>query len=237
MIVNAIWIGERLPLLQRMCLKSWVSHGNQVHLWCYESLKDVPVEIVMKPAEEVFPLPVIHYTDDAHRGSPVLHANLFRYAYLWKNGGPFIETDLMCLADSMPGEVVISSELGADGDVHPNLAYLSFPTRNADLAWECLKESLVRLSGPRQWGLFGPRLLKEMLSFCGVSLAQVRPPKDFCPLGWNETQRLFDAEPPDLSGSFAVHLWQQVLTKTGRDSRGMRYPETSLWEKWKREYA
>ena len=233
MIINTLWIGSELPLLQRMCAASWVAHGHQLHLWTYQDLAGIPAGVSVEDANEVFCCPIQRYTDENHRGSPVLHANLFRYRFLRDRGGAFVDADTLCLAafDFGDRECVFSSE---NNDAHPNLAFVFVRDHGTDFARRLDAEASARLGMPF-WGHFGPKLLKLAIAEFRLT-SHVLPPHVFCPIKWNETPQLFQAEPPALDGSLGIHLFQQVLTQSGRDLTAAS-PATSLWEKWKREFT
>lgn len=233
MIVNAIWIGDELPLLQRMCLNSWTYHGFTVCLWTYHfDVRGVPPEVMLCDAREILSGEILRYEDKRHAGSPVLHANIFRYEFLYQRGGTFIDADTLCRADFKPRTFPCISTEGKEK--HPNLAFIHLPTSHSYFAKLCLRRARAQLEGAKNWGQFGPKIVKETIEMIGLQ-SWCCDPFMWCPIHWSESSRIFDPSPPDLTGSLGVHLWQQMFTRDKVDLNA-EYPKTSLWEQWKEKY-
>jgi len=231
-IVNAIWIGDHFPLLQQMCAQSWIDHGHEYHLWVYRMIPNAPRGVIIYDAAVILPGKIHLYQDAGHQGSPVLHANLFRYEFLAKRGGAFIDADTLCLATFDLSDGFVFSSEGTRQ--RPNFAFVNVPEERTGFARACVTEARQRLSDP-SWGGFGPALLAEQIEVHGLA-RKVLSPEVFCPLNWNKTPQFFESPPPSLDGSLGVHLWQQVLRKNGRDLNAT-YPADSLWEQWKAKHA
>jgi len=233
--VNAVWIGAELPLLHRVCINSWAAHGHSVDLWTYADIGMETVNATNRDARDVLDGELYTYQDKNHRGSFVLHANLFRYQFLATRGGAFIDADTLCLAPfDAPRRLTISSEGRGQGAPHPNFAFVNVPDEARIIFADCMVTARSRLDTPYS-GLFGPKLLKEHLVAYSGSVTICEPHR-FCPLNWNAASRIFQSNAPSLAGSLGVHLWQRILAKRGEDCT-KKWPATSLWEKWKNAYA
>lgn len=230
MLVNAVWIGDELPLLQRVCLQSWIRHGHEVHLWHYEPALFIPDGVISRNAREIMEGPIRRYTDRNHEGSPILHANLFRYLFLAHRGGAFIDADTLCLANFKFTRMLFSSE---GPRKHPNWAFVYLPEASTEFAKRCADVAFSRLDKPK-WGGFGPRLLAEQIEMFGMSSCVVEP-ELFCPIHWSDAQQITDEEQPLINGAFGVHLWSQVLSQKGIDLEAT-HPVSSLWEGWRSAY-
>jgi|GEM_PF-6827863 len=243
MIVNAIWIDGELSPVTWLCMSSWIKHGHEVNLWVYDRWIDFPAGVQLCDANEIFRSPILRYTDKRNEGSPALHANLFRYKFLAEEGGVFIDADTLCLSDDFPEGYFFSSE-NADRQI-PNFACAYLPGGLGLMQWAFV-QGMTRLDD-RTAGRFGPKLLNEGMrgnqsvkilpDLSGVShRVRVLPASDYCQLRWHQTAKFFDADPPVMNGVYGQHLWARVLRKNERDLMA-EYPETSLWETWKREYT
>lgn len=54
-IVHAVWIGDSLSLLEQLTIKLLQKNGHQVHLWCYDRIKNVPKDTVIRDASDILP--------------------------------------------------------------------------------------------------------------------------------------------------------------------------------------
>lgn len=233
MIVNAVWIDSPLSLVADLCIRSWLHHGHQVRLWSYDPALVVPEGAELCDASEILAGPIHRYQDKRHAGSPVLHANLFRYEFLYARGGAFLDADTLCLKHFKLSGYAFSTEV-VRNQPHPNWAFVNFPEPRSRLAAACREQALEALQDP-SWGNFGPRVLKAHVDRLRLTPCCL-PPELFCPIHWGYTAKFFEAEPRDaLNGSYGVHLWQQVLRKNGTDLAA-DYPAGSLWERWKAKY-
>jgi hypothetical protein len=230
MIVNAVWIGNKLSIVQRLCLSSWLAHGHKVRLWVYEDVENVPAGVDISGAEEVLPPPIHRYKDQGNFDSPVLHANLFRYLFLSLRGGVFIDTDTLCLSSEDLPQNTVSTE--HETKRIPNFAIVHFEAQHPVISW-CSVEAFSRLDEPRA-GRFGPKLLSEGFERHFNDIERL-PPSAFCPIPWSRAWRILDPEPPSLEGAKGVHLWDRVIVKSGLDLEA-EHPPTCLWETWKRDY-
>lgn len=235
MIVNAVWIGERLPETERMCARSWLAHGHECRLWTYGPVEGVPDGVRLLDAAAVLPPPIHRYENKEHKGSPVLHANLWRYEFLWQLGGAVIDMDTLCVSNQeVPTwETVISSE----GQFHPNLAFIQVPRPDTEFVLWCKREAWRRLGDEgarRVGGNFGPGLVRNAVDECKM-WGSVVEPDVFCPFGWQQTHSFFEEPAPELPVlTIGVQLWSAVIR---REHGNLRAPDGSLWARWRREYA
>ena len=87
-----------------------------------------------------------------------------------------------------------------------------------------------------RWGETGPRLLAEAVTRFGLESA-VQPVEAFCPIGYAEWDRVLDPEAPMLGGnSHAVHLWNEMWRRAGRD-KDARYDPRCLYERLRARYG
>lgn len=223
MRVNAVWVDGSPGPIEQLALASWVYHGFEVRLWAYDEVQ-APDGVEVMPASDVLCGPIERYTNGQHAGSPVLHANLFRYRYLARIGGAFIDTDTVCLRPFNCVGTFWSSERSG-----PNFAFVqAFPSLLTEWMW-C--EACHRLDD-RTRGRFGPLLLKAALhKFKGMD--DVCEPEAFCQFNWDRWRAPFVADPPELTGC-GLHLWSSMVRRNGMDFESC--PESSLWKQWQKRF-
>jgi hypothetical protein len=111
-VVQSFWAGGPLSRIARLGVQSFVAHGHEVHLYCYDPVDNAPHGAVMRDAREIL-------SRDAFLGQMAgpgadLHAdasNAFRYKLLFDRGGCWTDTDVVCLQPlDFPAESVFASE-------------------------------------------------------------------------------------------------------------------------------
>ena len=101
-IFQSFWNGGELSPYERLCLKSFIDHGHRVALYTFHHLT-VPIGVELRDASELIPeSEYFVYKEGPGAGSPSAFSNLFRYKLLATKGGWWIDTDVICLANSIP---------------------------------------------------------------------------------------------------------------------------------------
>lgn len=102
-VVNGLWIGPRLSLLERLTVQSFVDHGHEFRLWCYAALEeDLPEGAVLMDANDILEESrVFRYrkrNQFGHgKGSVSGFSDVFRYKLLHDLGGWWVDMDVTCL--------------------------------------------------------------------------------------------------------------------------------------------
>ena len=197
-------------------------------------MKNIPAGTVVRNAEEILPASAIFRYRDS--GSYSGFANFFRYELLWKYGGWWVDLDTICVRPlRFADDYVIGSEPVFNGGSHPINGVLKAPRQSPlmqYLAQVCRGKDPEKL----KWGETGPRLVAA--SIREFSLAEyVQESEVFCPWGWYEWDKVLD---PTASVSldepiYAVHLWNEVWRREGRDRSEAYHPEC-LYERLKARY-
>ena len=55
-IIQSLWIGDSLSVMERLSLSSFLKNGHEVHLYTYGGVKGVPAGVVVKDAAEIVPM-------------------------------------------------------------------------------------------------------------------------------------------------------------------------------------
>lgn len=77
MKLASLWIGERLGPIEILSAQSFLASGNDLTIFTYGPLADVPEGVDVRDAEPVLSgNRILRYPGS---GSPAVHADLFRY--------------------------------------------------------------------------------------------------------------------------------------------------------------
>jgi len=113
LVVQGLWIGGRLSLLDQLSLKSFMANGYEYHLYVYDDVKDVPVGVVVKDANEIIPESEVYknrYTTLEY--SYFGFSDYFRVKLIYDKGGFWADTDIICLKHfDFQDDYIFSSEI------------------------------------------------------------------------------------------------------------------------------
>ena len=235
MTIQSLWIGARLSALEKLSIQSFIDHGHAFHLYVYQDLADHPPGAVLKDANAVLPESEIFQYPD--RKSVAAFANIFRYKLLLERGGWWADTDMVCLRplDLADAHVFVSETIALRDAAGPQtvvgncLIRAPAGSRAMELA---LRTSLARDRATLRWGEIGPRLVGEVVDALDLQRF-VRPPREFCPIGYGAWRELIAAEPPALPPeAYAVHFWNEMWRLADQD-KDAAYPAACLYERLK----
>ena len=94
-VIQSLWIGGKLSVMEQLCISSFISNGHTFHLYTYGEIKNVPKGTILKDAAEIIsPDKIFKYQDrDTYAG----FADVFRYKLLLEKGSYWVDTDVVCL--------------------------------------------------------------------------------------------------------------------------------------------
>jgi hypothetical protein len=232
-VVQGLWVDGALSELERLSIASFLEHGHGYHLYTYGDVPNVPAGAVMRDGRDVLPASrIFRYRDHASFAG---FANFFRYRLLLEQGGWWADTDTVCLKPfALPQEYVFSSEL-VSGRVAVNCGAIKVPPGSEVMrhAW-----SVCETKSPEDlvWGETGSRLMGESVRRCFLE-PFVMGPEAFCPIGFRDWATVLD--PTRVwtwsDDVYAVHLWNEMWRRDGRD-KGARYDPACLYERLKGRY-
>lgn len=92
--VASLWIGKRLSILEKLCLKSFADVGQTPILYTYEPLDETPDYIEWRDAATIMPLDSTGriYRDPVNH-SPAVHADVFRLNLLHQTDEIWVDCD------------------------------------------------------------------------------------------------------------------------------------------------
>ncbi|OUU26399.1 MAG: hypothetical protein CBC13_00335 [Planctomycetia bacterium TMED53] len=230
--VQSLWIGESLSELEALCIRSFLHHGHSFHLYTYENVGNIPEGTVIRDASEIIPKDLIYRVRD----SLAIFSDQFRWELLCRQGGCWVDMDMICLQPFDFEEEVV---FGLQGEGQVATGVLIFPQGHpiaCDVAetcrhphrvlpWDtlydrCRKWVNRNLRGNRRehlrWGESGgPKGLTRVLKYGGI-LDQAQPAHRFYPVEAPRWKAHFDGTfrngLEEFSDSHSTHLWNEILT-------------------------
>lgn len=226
-----LWIGDRLGLVERACLRSVVRHGHSLALYCYGPPANVPEGVEVRDASFILPESAIF----RHKsGSVGPFSDWFRYEIQRRGLGTWVDTDIYLLktldmkaptlfGEQQPGMInnailrlphdsPVVRELLRPFEEKTTPSWL--PAR--DYYPERIREWLaggVDLSRLR-WGTTGPHGLTAVARKFAIASAAL-PPQVFYPVPWWKADWIAS---PDVAlgdvvtaDSVAIHLWNECI--------------------------
>jgi mannosyltransferase OCH1-like enzyme len=103
LIINSLWIGNSLSIMELLTIKSFMDHGHEFHLWLYSEMEtSLPEGVVLEDANQIIPEDKIFSYKNANqyghgKGSFAGFSDIFRYKLLYEKGGWWVDMDVTCL--------------------------------------------------------------------------------------------------------------------------------------------
>jgi hypothetical protein len=228
-IVQALWIGDRLGLMERLSIQSFLHHGHEVHLYLYAPCDGVPTGTTIKDGRDILGSDqIFRYQGGFGEGSPSAFSNLFRYTLLFERGGWWVDLDLIALKPlRFDHDQVLGMAHGSRGLPRVAAGAVHLPPRSTLMA-RCLDVARKTDKSRVRWGELGPSLLGRMARELDMEEA-LQPPSVFYPIDANDFWRCIKPR-QSIPDAIAVHLWAQLWRHYHLNPNG-RYPETSIYER------
>lgn len=165
-IVQSLWIGDKLSTLEILCIKSFLLNGYDYHLYTYNNISNIPENTIVKDGNEILDKSEI-YTYQNTSYSAI--SNHFRFELLYKKGGIWVDTDVVCVKPYITEDpyIIISESNKKYDNTEKKIgaSILKFPQYDPILleAIELCKQAKKDiLEGKLVWGL-GPRTVKMLV--------------------------------------------------------------------------
>jgi hypothetical protein len=227
----SFWYQGKLTPIEQLCLTSFISKGHKLDLYSYDTV-EVPKGVVLKDASEIFPKDqVFFYKRGPGSGSISAFSNVFRYKVLYERGGWWTDTDVICLSENVPHQEICFAYEEAD---LINGALLKIPARHKFA--EVLLREAQNKGTDFLWGECGPELITETVN--SLSLQEdALPKRAFYPIHYTNALDVllpdrFDAVSDATSGSYFIHLWNEIFRQTGILKTAAPPVGSYLWEKF-----
>lgn len=231
--IQSLWIGRELSIMEILCIKSYIYHGHEFHLYSYNPVDHLPNGTIIKDANEILPQNEI-FRDIF--GSFANFANKFRFILLYKKGGWWVDMDTICLKPfNFDEDYVFSSE---SRDPHHrflvNNTYIKSLPQSKFLK-DCLDFIEERGYSDIHWGELGINLLSRMI-FRNRLAEYIKPPKYFCPISLYKLNLITnDSDYSFGASAYAIHLWNELWRRSQLD-KNATYSVNSIYEKLKLKY-
>lgn len=203
-----------LSLQERACLSSFIRLGHSIALFSYERC-DLPRGLEWRDAAEIVPRSGFWRAETGpHKGSCGQFSDGFRYRMIAATGLTWVDTDIFCLRADWPEDPLL---IGAQDRVTVNGAVLRFPRDHPALRDAI--EVTERIGRIPVWGLVGPQLLTALVREHGLA-SLVLPTEAFYPVQYSKAALLVQPRTDPVqwpSGSYCVHLWNEILRLTDYD--------------------
>lgn len=94
-IIQSLWIGTKLSVMENLSISSFLQNGHPFHLYIYDNVQGVPEGVTLKDANNILHSDkIFKYKDfDSYAG----FSNIFRYKLLLEKGNYWVDTDIICL--------------------------------------------------------------------------------------------------------------------------------------------
>ncbi len=234
--VEGMWVGDTLPPLAELCMRSFLDQGFHFRLWSYRHFKGIPGEVENEDAGSILT------SDKVFRhssGSYSPFGDWFRYELLSKLGGLWTDMDVACLQPFQMGpdpwfaceeNGVASLGLVRFSQGHPLTHWLARlsedPTipvpwdQQADLErkerlrneFRCPKQ--LRMNVP--WGITGPAEFTKAVNHFSLQRFAA-PSRSVYPVPWGVWRHSFNGtfslQEPRFKDSLGIHLWGEMLRR------------------------
>ena len=260
-IIQALWIGPSLSIMEQLCIRSFLANGHEFHLYVYEDVGNVPAGTICQDANAIVESKHIFVLKDGFaKGTVSAFSELFRWELLKQKGGWWVDMDVVCLKPfSIEQETVICSSFEAQWGNLANTCIIKFPAHCplavflSDTAWSVDKDKVRFIE-------IGPLLLQRAVAEMKLNKYVVKP-EIFCPITWRSVDRI--VYPPSrvtlksilkntkrmlrelfkpqtrpgkiTSETLGVHLWNEMWKNSGFD-KNEEYDKKCLYERLKKRY-
>ena len=218
-----IWVGGDLPLWGQISVMSFVKQNQKVELFTYGNIGGIPDGVIVRKGEDILPREEIFVNVKDGAGSYSGFADRFRYAMLYKEGGCYVDTDVIMLKVAYLPEFAFAKE----DETYINNAVLKIPAGHnvaQDMLNVCRELGLDFM-----WGDTGPKLLTKKLT--DYNLLDKILPKEFAyAIGPGGARRFIIPNQNidhELQNSCFVHWWHEVFRRAGINVNAM--PPEGSW--------
>lgn len=234
--VNSFWHGAALTSLEVLCISSFLKHGITYNLFVYELPDNVPPGVNVKDAGAIVERSRLftYQAGTFNLGSVAGFSNLFRYTFMYENGGWWTDTDV-CYLNGFAQEAaeMYFAEPSSDGAFRVGTAIFSSSPQSEIMRY-CLDRFAEKDVTRIVHGETGPSLLTEAILACDRKDAVLESGLVFS-VPWWQYDRLLAPDELSFDHCAAVHFWNAMLISNQIDKNG-RFPGNSAFEHLKRKY-
>ena len=233
-IVQGLWIGSRLSIMEQLSISSYLEQGHPFHLYTYDDVQNIPAGTVVRDGREILPADGIFcYQRGFGKGSVSAFSNCFRYKLLFERGGWWSDLDSVCLRPlDFDGQHVVGYERHPDGELRVASGLMKAPA-DSPLMKFCWNTSWQVDRSTVRWGQIGPALLNQALRELKVSVQTVEPCVFYPIHYWQVWELVTPGGIP--AGSSAIHLWNSQWRSNGLNPDAVFRPDC-IYEQLKQRF-
>ena len=205
-VVQSMWIGSRLSVMERLSIVSYMEHGHPFHLYTYTDVENIPAGAVIRDGREILPAEEIFcYQRGYGKGNCSAFSNCFRYKLLLERGGWWTDLDSICMQPlDFDGQHVVGYQR------HPQLGQclasgLMKAPAGSPLMQFCWDASWKADRSTVRWGQIGPVLLNQAVRELSVPIQALEPSVFYSINFWQVWELIGEGKLP--VGCSAIHLW------------------------------
>ena len=212
---GSFWHGEKLSAVECSCIHSLVSQGISVTLFSYNEIRNVPVGVMTRNANDIVPQSMLFRF--ILNGKPNLahFSDFFRYKMMRETGLVWVDLDMMFIGDFPSGDMNDIVVLEKDGSINNAILYIS----SIDVIDYLIFESSMLVDKNLRWGETGPILLNKAKKIFSDRM-NLLDYSVFYPIAYDEIYKIFLPKyllwcQEKMSSAVSVHLFNNILTKMG----------------------
>ncbi len=234
--ITGLWVGDALPLISVLCIKSFLDHGHRFQLFTYKSFDNIPEGTIIRDANDILPQELIFR--DCHN-SLATFSDWFRMEWLFREGGFWVDMDVACLRDDLPEERpwfclqepgVVAVGAIAFPPQHPMIDALRRIAADpaSPAPWdrpeerrqkEAMKRNIPAVEERRRhvpWGHCGPQGFTRALRHFELQHTAKRPSQLY-PIHYTVWRHcyngVYNLNSAELGNAWAIHLWGEMLRR------------------------
>jgi hypothetical protein len=245
-MIQSLWIGEKLSIMEQLCISSFLQNGHTFHLYVYNDVAYVPEGTVLKDANELISSKRIFKYKNFN--SYAAFANLFRYKLLFQKGGYWVDTDVVCLKpfrfrrDFMFTNIPIRNR-PLDFLIKRYRSSNWFIKANAgsEIMNYCYNEASKRDPEKLSWGETGSQLINTAIRKFGMQ-GYIASQDTFFPIRYQQWRQLISNSfigthkwARYQHSSYAIHLYHEMWRRNNIN-KNASFHRNSIYERLKRRY-
>jgi hypothetical protein len=202
--IHGLWIGNRLSLVELLCIQSFLNNDHAFVLWTYEKLEnELPDGIIIRDANQIIPREeVFQYRNKNQfghgKGSYAGFSDIFRYKLLYEHGGWWVDMDVTCLKPlDFPTPYVFRThhDLKLVGNI------MKCPPKS-ELMLRCYQKAIAEVDAEnRDWNK-PIRILNETIEELGLHQYTFEMSNRD---SWNDVRKLIIRKPPVQEHWYIIH--------------------------------
>jgi len=242
--IQMLWVEGKLSTLERLSMTSFVSNGHPVHLYAYGDIPNLPDGVTLLDGREILPdSQRFKMTGPFGHGSWAPFSNRFRYQLIFKNGGIWCDTDIVCLRPLdfyRPDDYFFCTERQRDGAQggavwqQVNCCAFAAPVASAIME-DCFTTASELNPSERPWGETGPKLIDAKVKAYNMVDKNLKP-EIFCNIDYWNFHQLFNNCHLLNGYEYCVHFWSESWRRNFLD-KNATYNSLTLYERLKHHYG